>query len=269
MAPLSHAVHSIFVGALLLQPCNGFTSLYRQYGTRWTLSQRWDSSESNVIEFQQEGPSAEELDKIMYVLGLNMASQLPPDLRQLLTPHELRLAMQGVTDMMLGEAEDPMKQLQEYGDKVNIVVKERAEALMELAAAAGQKVLEDAAKDEGAKTTEGGVVVVPIEKGVGQYPTAASSVQVHYTGALTDGTVFDSSVQRGEPATFALKQVIRGWQEGLQEMQEGAKARLVIPSDLGYGPQGQPQAGIPGGAVLVFEVELIKVLSGGVGGLVL
>ncbi len=83
------------------------------------------------------------------------------------------------------------------------------------------------------------------------------------------GSVFDSSVKRGEPATFALKQVIKGWQEGLQEMQEGSKARIVIPSELGYGAQGQPQGGIPGGSVLIFEVELIKVLSGGVGGLIL
>ena len=84
-----------------------------------------------------------------------------------------------------------------------------------------------------------------------------------------DGSVFDSSIQRGTPATFALNQVIKGWQEGLQEMQEGGKAQLLIPSDLGYGPQGQPQAGIPGGALLIFEVELKKVKSAGVGGLVL
>ena len=244
-------------------------------GTRWTgakapvAGQLAAEKESKVVEFEQEGPDTEELEKIMYVLGLNMAAQLPADLKQLLSKEELRITMKGVTDLMLGEADKPMKQLEEYGDKVNVVVQERAKKVMEKAAEAGQKVLDEAKKDEGAMVTDGGVVVVPLEKGVGQFPTDASSVQVHYTGALTDGTVFDSSIKRGEPATFALKQVIQGWQQGLKEMQEGSKARLVIPSDLGYGDQGQPQAGIPGGAVLVFEVELIKVLSGGVGGLVL
>jgi len=81
--------------------------------------------------------------------------------------------------------------------------------------------------------------------------------------------VFDSSVARGKPAQFPLKQVIEGWQESIVKMQEGSKARLVVPSNLGYGPEGQPQAGIPGNAILIFEVELLKVLSGGVGGLVL
>jgi FKBP-type peptidyl-prolyl cis-trans isomerase len=150
-----------------------------------------------------------------------------------------------------------------------MLIQSRANELMEKVNAAGKTFLETAKAEKGAVATKGGVVVVPLYKGVGQYPTSASSVKVHYTGMLADGTVFDSSVQRGEPATFALKQVIKGWQEGLQEMQEGGKARLVVPSDMGYGPQGQPQAGIPGGAVLVFEVELIKVLSGGVGGLIL
>jgi FKBP-type peptidyl-prolyl cis-trans isomerase FkpA len=186
-----------------------------------------------VTEFEQEGPNEEELEKIMYVLGLNMASQLPADLKQLLAVDELRTVMQGVSDLMLGEADEPQRQLAEYGEQVNTLVQDRARILVSKAAEAGLKVLKDAKKDSAATTTSGGVVVVPLNKGVGQFPTAASSVQVHYTGALADGTVFDSSVARGEPATFALKQVIKGWQEGLQEMQEGGKARLVIPSDLG------------------------------------
>ena len=94
--------------------------------------------ESKVVEFEQEGPDTEELEKIMYVLGLNMAAQLPADLKQLLSKEELRITMKGVTDLMLGEADEPMKQLEEYGDKVNVVVQERAKKVMEKAAEAGQ-----------------------------------------------------------------------------------------------------------------------------------
>ena len=94
--------------------------------------------------------------------------------------------------------------------------------------------------------------------GTGAQPTATSKVKVHYHGTLVDGKVFDSSVDRGEPISFALNQVIKGWQEGLQMMQVGGKARLVIPSDLAYGDQGRPGT-IPGGATLIFEVELLAI----------
>jgi FKBP-type peptidyl-prolyl cis-trans isomerase len=245
---------------------------------------------SKVVEFELAGPSAEDASKLVYILGLNLAAQLPKDLKSLLTKDELEIAMKGLTDMMTDRIENPQDMLvvsplkltsssgsydiihrrcQTYGDQLNELLTQRATKLQDELNVAGTKFLENAKAEPGAKTTTGGVVVIPIAKGSGQYPTSASSVKVHYTGMLSDGTVFDSSVTRGEPATFALKQVIKGWQEGLQEMQEGQKCRLVIPADLGYGAQGQPQAGIPGGATLVFEVELIKVLSGGVGGLIL
>jgi len=96
-----------------------------------------------------------------------------------------------------------------------------------------------------------------IEEGTGAMPTATDSVTVHYTGALIDGKVFDSSVERGAPATFGVNQVIPGWTEALQMMKEGAKWRLFIPSSLGYGPQGAGP--IPPNSTLVFDVHLIKV----------
>ena len=97
-----------------------------------------------------------------------------------------------------------------------------------------------------------------IKEGTGAQPTATDEVTVHYTGKLLDGTVFDSSVNRGEPATFPLNRVIPGWTEGVQLMKEGAKYEFYIPSDLAYGPNGVPNA-IPPHATLIFEVELINI----------
>lgn len=225
---------------------------------------------TQVVEFEMADPPPEDTDKLLYCLGLNLASQLPGDLHALVPNEgEMDIVMKGLVDRMTGKAEDAMAQLEANGANLNILVQQRAAAMQEKMKEASRIFIEKAKEEEGATSTSGGVVVKMLSKGAGVFPTSASSVTVHYTGTLADGTVFDSSVQRGEPATFALAQVIKGWQEGLQEMQEGGKARLVIPSGLGYGPAGQPQAGIPGGATLIFEVELIKVLSGGVGGLVL
>jgi FKBP-type peptidyl-prolyl cis-trans isomerase FkpA len=111
----------------------------------------------------------------------------------------------------------------------------------------------------GATRTESGIVIQELEAGNGQSPTVTDTVRVHYHGTLQDGSVFDSSVDRGEPASFPLNGVIPCWTEGVQTMQVGGKSRLVCPPDLAYGPAGRP--GIPGNAALVFEVELLEILG--------
>ncbi len=112
---------------------------------------------------------------------------------------------------------------------------------------------------EGYATTPSGLKYVTVTEGTGAAPTATDMVTVHYTGRLLDGTVFDSSVQRGEPATFPLQAVIKGWTEGLQLMKEGGTTVFYIPSDLAYGEMGTPGGPIPPNAPLIFEVELIKI----------
>lgn len=122
----------------------------------------------------------------------------------------------------------------------------------------GLAFLEANKTKEGVKTTPSGLQYKVISSGTGKAPTASDNVTVHYTGKLTDGTVFDSSVQRGQPATFGVSEVIRGWTEALQLMKEGDKWILYIPSDLAYGERGAGGQ-IPPHSTLIFEVELIKV----------
>ena len=119
--------------------------------------------------------------------------------------------------------------------------------------------MEEQASVEGAERTESGIVIQEVTAGSGSRPAAEDTVQVHYHGTLRDGTVFDSSVERGEPATFPLTGVIACWTEGVQRISVGGKSRLVCPPDLAYGPQGRP--GIPGNAALVFEVELLDIVQ--------
>ena len=125
---------------------------------------------------------------------------------------------------------------------------------------AGQAILDKAAAEKGATKTASGLVIVPIKAGTGASPKATDRVKVHYHGTLADGTVFDSSVQRGEPATFPLNGVVPCWTEGLQLMKVGGKSRLVCPAALAYGDRGAPPR-IKPGATLTFEVELLEIVK--------
>ena len=148
-------------------------------------------------------------------------------------------------------AEEAQKIIQEYLQE--LAAKKTAEMK-----AVGDKFLAENLKNENVKSTPSGLQDVVEKEGDGAQPTAEDEVTVHYTGKLLDGSVFDSSVSRGEPATFPLNRVIPGWTEGVQLMKEGAKYTFFIPSDLAYGPQGV-QGVIPPHSTLIFEVELIKV----------
>lgn len=125
---------------------------------------------------------------------------------------------------------------------------------------AGAQFLAENAKKDGVKTTASGLQYKVLSEGTGKQPAATDQVTVHYTGTLVDGTKFDSSVDRGEPATFPLNGVIKGWTEGVQLMKEGAKYQLFIPYDLGYGERGAG-AQIPPYSTLIFDIELIKVMD--------
>ncbi|MBR5674031.1 MAG: FKBP-type peptidyl-prolyl cis-trans isomerase [Muribaculaceae bacterium] len=122
----------------------------------------------------------------------------------------------------------------------------------------GREFLEENAKNDSVIQTESGLQYMVLKEGTGAKPGPTDEVTVHYTGKLINGTVFDSSVERGEPATFPLNKVIPGWTEGLQLMSEGAKYRLFIPSELAYGEKGAGQQILPN-STLIFDVELIKV----------
>lgn len=149
--------------------------------------------------------------------------------------------------------EEANKLIQEYLQQLN--EKKIAEIK-----SVGDKFLAENRTREGVKETASGLQYIVEKEGEGAQPTATDEVTVHYTGKLLDGTVFDSSVNRGEPATFPLNRVIPGWTEGVQLMKEGGKYIFFIPSDLAYGPQGVPNA-IPPHSTLIFEVELIKVIK--------
>ncbi len=143
------------------------------------------------------------------------------------------------------------------------VVNEHFQKLAEEAYAvnkqAGEKFLAENAKKEGVVVLPSGLQYEVLAEGNGKKPSATDRVQCHYEGTLIDGTIFDSSIKRGEPAVFGVNQVIRGWVEALQLMQEGAKWRLYIPYDMAYGEHGAGEM-IPPYSALVFDVELIKVL---------
>lgn len=191
--------------------------------------------------------------KTLYALGLAISQSLGSFT---LSEAELEFVKAGLTD---GVLKRPGKvDLQVYGPKINQLQQARSAMLAEGEKKAGAAFLAKAAAEPGATKTASGLVVKTIKPGSGEAPKATDRVKVHYHGTLTDGTVFDSSVQRGEPATFPLGQVIPCWTEGLQLMKVGGKSRLVCPANLAYGDRGAPPQ-IKPGATLVFEVELLGI----------
>lgn len=165
--------------------------------------------------------------------------------------------VKGVSDILAGNK--PALSHAEAQQVVTEHFKKLAEAEYEAVKKAGEEFLAANAKKEGVVVLPSGLQYEVITEGTGKKPGAADKVECHYEGTLIDGTVFDSSIKRGETATFGVNQVIKGWVEALQLMQEGAKWRLFIPYNLAYGERGAGEM-IPPYSTLVFEVELIKVL---------
>lgn len=194
-----------------------------------------------------------EEEKTLYAAGLFLgrnATSLG------LTPAELEIVKRGFADAAGGAA--PLVDLQTYGPKIQDLARARATARAEAEKARSRAFEEAAAKEEGAVKTASGLVFRTITAGDGASPAATETVKVHYEGKLIDGTVFDSSVERGTPVELKLDGVIPCWTEALQRMKAGEKARLVCPSAIAYGDGGRPPT-IPGGATLVFEVQLLEV----------
>lgn len=201
------------------------------------------------------------MDKVSYALGLGIGRQLAQMGASELNIDDFAAAIKDViagNELKVSNRE-AQTIVQDYfrkqEEKLNAERAEKGKA----AKAEGEKYLAENSKKEGVVTLPSGLQYMVLKEGNGKKPKATDQVKCHYEGFLIDGTVFDSSIQRGEPAVFPLNQVIAGWTEGLQLMQEGAKYRFFIPYILGYG-EGGAGASIPPYAALIFDVELIEVL---------
>ena len=201
------------------------------------------------------------MDKLSYALGLGIGQQLAQMGAEGISAQDFA---QAIDDVLNGRElqvshRDAQTIVQDYFRKQEQKLQaERAEK-GKVHKEAGEKYLAENSKKDGIVTLPSGLQYQVLKEGNGKKPTAKDSVKCHYEGFLIDGTVFDSSIQRGEPAVFGLQQVIAGWTEGLQLMQEGAKYRFFIPYRLAYG-EGGAGSSIPPFAALIFDVELIQVM---------
>lgn len=201
-----------------------------------------------------------ELEKLSYALGMSMGNNFKSSGIEELNIKEFADGVSAVFEgaqpkMSYDEAKNVIR---DFFMALEQKQNEAATKMGEVNKAAGEAFLAENAKRAEVKTTESGLQYEVLAEGNGEKPAASDTVVVHYTGTLIDGTVFDSSVERGTPATFGVTQVIPGWVEALQLMQVGAKWRLYIPSDLAYGPRGAGGA-IGPNATLIFDVELLQI----------
>jgi FKBP-type peptidyl-prolyl cis-trans isomerase FkpA len=196
-------------------------------------------------------PATEE-EKTLYALGL----QVYRSLAQFdLSPAELQLVERALADAAAGK---PALDVNEWAPKLQPFGQARSARVAERQKVASKAYLAKAATEPGAVKTESGLIYTELQPGTGASPQATDTVKVNYRGTLIDGTEFDSSYKRNQPAQFPLSGVIRCWTEGVQKMKVGGKARLVCPSEIAYGDNGRPPM-IPGGATLIFEIELLEI----------
>jgi FKBP-type peptidyl-prolyl cis-trans isomerase FkpA len=191
--------------------------------------------------------------KTLYALGVDLARKISVFN---LSAEEYEFVKQGMTDVVTGkklEAEPGP-----YQQNINNLLHARMEAVARRQKELAKPYLEKAAKEKGAETTASGLIYQQIKAGTGTQPKASDVVKVHYTAILVDGTEFDNSFKRGQPTDLSLSNVIPCLTEGIGKMKVGGKAKLICPSDIAYGDQGRPPV-IPGGAPLIYEVELLEV----------
>lgn len=204
----------------------------------------------------------QELDKISYALGLSMGNNFRASGIKEINVQDFADGVAAVfygnqPKMTYDEAKEVIRQ---YFTEMEARQKEEASKLAEINEKAGKEFLEENGKRAEVKTTPSGLQYEVLKEGDGAQPASTDQVEVHYTGKLIDGTVFDSSEERGVPATFGVTQVIPGWVEALQLMKAGSRWRLFIPSQLAYGPNGA--GGVIGpNTTLIFDVELLKVIG--------
>ncbi|MBO4487125.1 MAG: FKBP-type peptidyl-prolyl cis-trans isomerase [Bacteroidaceae bacterium] len=201
------------------------------------------------------------MDKASYALGLGIGHQLKGMGGNRLVIDDFAQAIKDVindnqTQMDMKEAQIIASNFMAEVEEENKKKREEIGAMLKMA---GEQFLADNAKKQGVTVTASGLQYEILSQGSGRQPKATDSVKCHYEGRLIDGTVFDSSYRRGTPATFGLNQVIAGWTEGVQLMQEGAKYRFYIPFNLAYGANGAGDS-IPPYSALIFDVELLEVL---------
>jgi FKBP-type peptidyl-prolyl cis-trans isomerase FkpA len=203
----------------------------------------------------QAADLANDEQKALYALGVAISQSLGGFG---LSESELDIVKSGLSDGILKR---PLKvEAQTVTTKVQQLVQARAAIVAEKEKKGSAAFLAKAAAEPDARKTTSGAIVTTLKEGKGPSPKASDTVKVHYQGTLVDGTVFDSSIQRGQPATFPLGNVIKCWTEGVQEIKVGGKARLVCPADIAYGDRGSPPA-IKPGATLIFEVELLEIVK--------
>ncbi len=207
-----------------------------------------------------EEKNNENLDRLSYALGLSMGNNFKASGIESINVQDFA---DGVSAVFTGLAprmsyDEAKAEIQKFFTALEAKQQEAAKAMGELNAKAGEEFLLENGKRAEVKTTPSGLQYEVLTEGSGEQPSANDQVVVHYTGKLIDGTVFDSSVDRGMPATFGVTQVIPGWVEALQLMKAGSKWRLFIPSQLAYGPQGAGNV-IGPNQTLIFDVELLEV----------
>lgn len=194
-----------------------------------------------------------QLDKASYAIGMNIAENLKQQGIDEINPE---MMAQALADSMSGM---PKMGAEEAGQTLQQYFEEKQKAKFSANLEKGEKFLAGNKLKPEVNTTESGLQYEVLNEGSGSKPGPTSQVSVHYHGTLIDGTVFDSSVERGQPATFGVNQVIKGWTEALQLMPEGSKYRLYIPQDLAYGANPHPGGAIQPYDALVFDVELLSV----------